>query len=108
MASGAIMKLAWSRPALKDSTMVGKSVNNCDSKREVALVRVAKSVTGQVRWHVTGRKPTVSVSRACNIPADPRCHGLYRTTARTARNTTDPAIQRAADDRNKFTLPPSA
>ncbi len=43
------MNVASSRPLLSVSTTVGKSVKRCDSKRVVALVRVAKSVTGQVR-----------------------------------------------------------
>ena len=44
------------------------------------LVRDAKSVTGHVRCQVTGRNPTVSVSRA---PVDSirDCQGLNRNTA---------------------------
>ena len=49
--------------AFMDSTIVGKSVNRCDSNRVPRLVRVAKSVTGQVRWQVTGRNPTFKISR---------------------------------------------
>ena len=41
IASGAIIKVASKRPLLMDSTMVGKSVKRCDSKRVAALVRVA-------------------------------------------------------------------
>ena len=55
------------------------------------LVRDAKSVTGHVRCQVTGRNPTVSVSRA---PAESirDCQGLNRSTAispnaATAMNT---------------------
>ena len=45
-------------------------MKRCDSKRVLRLVFVAKSVTGQVRWQVTGRKPTFSVSLASD-PAGP-------------------------------------
>ena len=64
IASGAIMKVASSRPPLSVSTTVGKSVKRCDSKRVERLVFDAKSVTGHVRWQVTGRNPTASVSRS--------------------------------------------
>ena len=57
------MNVASSRPLFIVSTTVGKSVKRCDSNRVEGLVFDAKSVTGQVRWQVTGRKPTVSTSR---------------------------------------------
>jgi hypothetical protein len=41
MARGAIMKVASSRPLLRVSTTVGKSVKRCDSNRVVVLVRDA-------------------------------------------------------------------
>ena len=49
------MNVALMRPLLSVSTTVGKSVKRCDSNRVAVLVRDAKSVTGHVRWQVTGR-----------------------------------------------------
>lgn len=56
-------KQASIRPALKASASVGKSVKRFDSNRVDLLVLDAKSVTGQVRCQVTGRKPTVRLCR---------------------------------------------
>ena len=60
------MKVASRRPALIDSTTVGKSVKRNDSNRAVVLVRVAKSVTGHVRCQVTGKKPIFNSDESAN------------------------------------------
>jgi len=71
------MKAASIRPALTDSAIVGKSVKRWDSNRVDLLALVAKSVTGQVRWQVTGKKPTFSISR-CSTPLEALCEVSLR------------------------------
>src|SRR5215470_3252080 len=85
--------------------MLGKSVKRCDSKRVDLLALVAKSVTGQVRWQVTGRKATLRTCRVSAKPADsgfarPACQGRKRSNPTTARKTANPSAQRMIDDRN--------
>lgn len=80
--------------------MVGKSVKRCDSNREVVLVRVAKSVTGHVKWQVTGRNPTARVSRDWVDCAGRFSQGLKRANVSRAKKAMDPAIHLAEDDRN--------
>ncbi len=104
IASGAIMKLACSRPLFIVSTTVGKSVKRWDSKRVDGLVFDAKSVTGHVRWQVTGRKPTARVSRGAAFCAtvaavSGRCHGLLRSTPNTTRSNSAPRLQRTSGER---------
>ena len=66
------------------------------------LVFDAKSVTGHVRWQVTGRNPTASVSRAAaggfRRRGAARCHGCSRSTARSATKARAPALQRTNGD----------
>src|ERR1700704_5641635 len=105
------MKVASSRPLLIDSTTVGKSVKRCDSNRVALLVLVAKSVTGHVKWQVTGRKPTFNSARicACSRPRGllktPLRHGLNLITPSTAITIASPSIQRATEERNIMETP---
>src|SRR5687767_14051678 len=99
------MKVASRRPPLTDSTTVGKSVNLCDSNRLEALVRVAKSVTGQVKWQVTGKNPTfnscrMELDRPLNGSPERDCHGLNLRTPSTAIKATIPTSQRVMGERN--------
>ena len=56
IASGARRKVASILRALSASTTVGNSLKRCESKRvDEVVVLEAYEVTGQVRWHVTGK-----------------------------------------------------
>ena len=93
------MKLACILPPFIASTMVGKSVNRCDSNRVVVLVRDAKSVTGHVRCQVTGKKPTVKRGRAGSASSAAtagRCqHADKRQDADDPPRATDRNIDRS-------------
>ena len=65
IASGMFMNVASSLRPISASFIDGKSVYFCDWKTEpVSLCSVIQLVTGQVRWQVTGRKPTVKCWRS--------------------------------------------
>ena len=75
-------------------------MNRRDSKRWWCFL-VAKSVTGQVRWQVTGKYPTFS---SCNVDivcfSDERyCQGLNRSTKH--RDESDDTNQPTRDGRAK-------
>ncbi len=58
MAMGARMKVARRSPERNDSLISGKPLNFTGWKSpSPSISLVMKSVTGQVRWQVTGRKP---------------------------------------------------
>jgi hypothetical protein len=71
------------------------------------LVRVAKSVTGQVKWHVTGKNPTfnsclVELDWLLSVSPERDCHGLNRSSASTAMKATIPISQRVMGERSIF------
>ena len=54
--------------AMSASFIVGKSPKRCAWKTvPLVLFSVAQLVTGQVRCHVTGRKPTMNLPRSVSL-----------------------------------------